>query len=37
MAAVNYFKNKGDVKVISVDGSKGIQEISEEILSQTKG
>jgi adenylate kinase len=36
MAAVNYFKNKGDVKVISVDGSKGIQEISEEILSQLK-
>jgi adenylate kinase len=37
MAAVNYFKNKGDVKVISVDGSKGIQEISEEILSQIEG
>ncbi len=36
MAAVNYFKNKSDAKVISVDGSKGIQEISEEILSQLK-
>lgn len=34
MAAVNYFKNKGDAKVITVDGSKGIKDISEEILSQ---
>ncbi len=34
MAAVNYFKNKGDVKVITVDGSKAIKEISEEIMSQ---
>ncbi len=34
MAAVNYFKNKGDVKVITVDGSKAINEISEEIMSQ---
>ncbi|HEB70729.1 MAG TPA: adenylate kinase [Desulfobulbus sp.] len=34
MAAVNYFKNNSSAKVISVDGSKGIKEISEEILSQ---
>jgi adenylate kinase len=34
MAAVNYFKKNSDAKVISVDGSKGIKEISEEILSQ---
>ncbi|MCI5120509.1 MAG: adenylate kinase [Candidatus Electrothrix sp. AUS4] len=34
MAAVNYFKNSGAVKVISVDGSKAIKEISEEIMSQ---
>lgn len=31
MAAVNYFKNT-DTTVIGVDGSKGIKEISEEIL-----
>ena len=34
MAAVNYFKNKGDATVITVDGSKAIKEISEEIMSQ---
>ncbi|WP_457574135.1 adenylate kinase [Desulfolithobacter sp.] len=34
MAAVNYFKNKGDVKVISVDGSKNIKEVSESILKE---
>ena len=34
MAAVNYFKNNSSAKVISVDGSKGIKEISEEIISQ---
>ena len=34
MAAVNYFKNNSNAKVISVDGSKGIKEISEEIISQ---
>jgi len=34
MAAVNYFKNKGTAKVIAVDGSKAIDEISEEIMSQ---
>ena len=34
MAAVNYFKNKGTAKVIAVDGSKAIQAISEDIMSQ---
>ncbi len=34
MAAVNYFKNKGDTKVISVDGTKAINDISEDIMSQ---
>jgi len=34
MAAVNYFKNKGTAKVITIDGSKAIKEISEEIMSQ---
>lgn len=33
MAAVNYFKS-GDTNIIAVDGSKGINEVSEEILSQ---
>ncbi len=33
MAAVNYFK-KTDAKIISVDGSKAIKEISEEIMYQ---
>jgi len=32
MAAVNYFKNKGGVKVISVDGSKDIKSVSAEIM-----
>jgi len=32
MAAVNYFKNKGDVKVISVDGSKDIKSVTDEIM-----
>ena len=36
MAAVNYFKNMAESKVISVDGSKSINEISEGILSQLK-
>jgi len=34
MAAVNYFKNKGAAKVITVDGSKDIKSISEEIMNQ---
>ena len=34
MAAVNYFKNNSSAKVISVEGSKAINEISEEIMSQ---
>ncbi|GAA0398319.1 adenylate kinase [Cocleimonas flava] len=34
MAAVNYFKNNTDAKIISIDGSKGIKEISEELISQ---
>ena len=34
MAAVNYFKNAGDAKIIAVDGSKAINEISEEIMGQ---
>jgi adenylate kinase len=34
MAAVNYFKNNGGAKVISVDGSQGIKEISEELMGQ---
>ncbi len=33
MAAVNYFKNT-DVKIIAVDGTKTIKEISEEIMQQ---
>lgn len=33
-AAVNYFKNNSNAKVISVDGSKAIKEISEEIMGQ---
>lgn len=34
MAAVNYFKGISGPKVISVDGSPGIKEVSETILSQ---
>ncbi len=34
MAAVNYFKNEAGAKVISVNGSKAIGDISEEIMSQ---
>ena len=34
MAAVNYFKNNSNAKVISIDGSKAIKAISEEIMSQ---
>jgi adenylate kinase len=34
MAAVNYFKNLDGVKVISVDGSAGIGEVSQAIMSQ---
>jgi adenylate kinase len=34
MAAVNYFKNKGTAKIISVDGSKGIKEVTDDIMSQ---
>lgn len=33
MAAVNYFKNT-DAEVITVDGTKGIKEISEEIMNK---
>lgn len=34
MAAVNHFKNNSNAQLISIDGSKGIKEISEEIISQ---
>ena len=34
MAAVNYFKNKGNAKFITVNGSQGIKEVTAEILSQ---
>jgi adenylate kinase len=34
VAAVNYFKNIDGLKVISVDGSAGIQEVSDAIMSQ---
>ncbi len=34
MAAVNSFKNNGSAKVISIEGSKGIKEISEDLLGQ---
>lgn len=34
MAAVNYFKNEAGAKVISVDGSKAIGDISEGIMAQ---
>jgi adenylate kinase len=34
MAAVNYFKQNSKAKVISVDGSKGIKEVSAEIMAQ---
>jgi adenylate kinase len=34
MAAVNYFKSKSGAKIISVDGSKAINDISENIMSQ---
>lgn len=34
MAAVNYFKQPGGPKVISVDGSKSIKEVTESILAQ---
>ncbi len=34
MAAVNYFKNNSDAKVISVDGSTGIKEVSTAIMSE---
>lgn len=34
MAAVNYFKQAGGAKVISVDGSKSIGEVTESIMSQ---
>jgi adenylate kinase len=34
MAAVNYFKNLPGAKVISVDGSKGIKEVSALIMQQ---
>jgi hypothetical protein len=33
MAAVNYFKNT-DTKVISVDGSMGIKEVTNAILAE---
>ncbi|MBM9537830.1 adenylate kinase [Desulfobulbus alkaliphilus] len=34
MAAVNYFKKNGGTKVISVDGSKNIKEVSELIIKE---
>lgn len=34
MAAVNYFKNKGNAKVISVDGSVAIKEVTALILKE---
>lgn len=34
MAAVNYFKNNGSAKVVSLEGSMGIKEISEELLAK---
>jgi len=34
MAAVNYFKNVDGLKIITVDGSDGIKEVSEAIMSQ---
>jgi hypothetical protein len=34
MAAVNYFKQNSKAKVISVDGSKTIKEVYEEIMAQ---
>jgi adenylate kinase len=36
MAAVNYFKNNGSAKIISIEGSRGIKEISKELLEQLK-
>jgi len=33
MAAVNYFKNSGSGKFISVDGSKSIDEVSKDLMS----
>ena len=32
MAAVNYFKEAGGPKVISVDGSKSINEVTQAIM-----
>jgi adenylate kinase len=34
MAAVNYFKNAGDAKVISVDGSISIKEVTDAIMKE---
>ena len=34
MAAVNYFKNSGDAKVISVDGSLSIKEVTDSIMKE---
>ncbi len=34
MAAVNFFKNHGDYKVVSVDGTLSIQEVSDSIMKQ---
>jgi adenylate kinase len=34
MAAVNYFKNAGGAKIISVDGAKSISDVSTEIMGQ---
>ncbi len=34
MAAVNYFKNKGNAKFITVNGSQGIKEVTAEIMAQ---
>ena len=34
MAAVNYFKALGDVKIISIDGTPSIQQVSDSIMAQ---
>jgi len=34
LAAAYYFKNKGDVKYITLDGKPGVKEVSEDLLSK---
>ncbi|ETR71525.1 MAG: adenylate kinase [Candidatus Magnetoglobus multicellularis str. Araruama] len=34
LAAAYYFKNKGDVKYVTLDGKPGVKEVSEELLSK---